>query len=38
MSASCRDGGRRREEEKAGERAIGGVSKRVKYTEREVSC
>lgn len=28
------DGGRWREEEKASERAIGGVSKRVKYTER----
>lgn len=35
MSAMCGDGGRWREEEKAGERAIGGVSKRVKYTERE---
>lgn len=28
------DGGRWREEEKASERAMGGLSKRVKYTER----
>lgn len=28
------DGGRWREEEKASERAIGGFSKRVKYTKR----
>lgn len=33
-SAVREDGGRWREEEKAGERAIGGVSKRVKYTVR----